>query len=66
LLVIIALLIQWSRQDERSARRDDRRADADGDADLHAYNAMLHRLATPRAPLVAQSDESTDGVDHRQ
>ena len=45
LLVVIVLLVQWSRQDERSARRDDRRADADGDADLAAYNAMLRRLA---------------------
>jgi len=57
LLVVIALLVQWSRQDERSARRDDRRADADGDADLGAYNAMLHRLATGERPLVADSDE---------
>lgn len=56
LLVVIALLVQWSRQDERSARRDDRRADADGDADLGAYNAMLRRLATAEAPLVAESD----------
>jgi putative copper resistance protein D len=45
LLVVIALLVQWSRTDERAARRDDRRADADGDADLTAYNAMLQRLA---------------------
>jgi cytochrome c oxidase assembly factor CtaG/putative copper export protein len=65
LLVVIALLIQWSRQDERSARRDDRRADADGDADLTAYNAMLRRLATQRTPLIAQSDEAPDGVDHK-
>jgi hypothetical protein len=57
LLVLIALLVQWSRQDERTARRDDRRADADGDADLAAYNAMLRRLATPGAPLVADGDE---------
>jgi len=57
LLVLIALLVQWSRQDERTARRDDRRADADGDADLLAYNAMLRRLATPGAPLVADGDE---------
>jgi cytochrome c oxidase assembly factor CtaG/uncharacterized membrane protein len=56
LLVVIALLVQWSRQDERSARRDDRRADADGDADLGAYNAMLRRLATDKPPLVAESD----------
>jgi putative copper resistance protein D len=45
LLVVIALLVQWSRTEERAARRDDRRADADGDADLAAYNAMLQRLA---------------------
>jgi cytochrome c oxidase assembly factor CtaG/putative copper export protein len=57
LIVVIALLVQWSRQDERSARRDDRRADADGDADLEAYNAMLRRLASGNRPLVAQSDE---------
>lgn len=65
LVVVIALLVQWSRQDERSARRDDRRADADGDADLVAYNAMLRRLATQRSPLVAQRDESSDDADHR-
>jgi cytochrome c oxidase assembly factor CtaG/putative copper export protein len=56
LLVVIALLVQWARQDERSARRDDRRADADGDAELAAYNAMLRRLATGRAPLGAEGD----------
>ncbi len=50
LLVIIVLLVQWSRHDERSARRDDRRADADDDADLKAYNAMLNRLATGTPP----------------
>ena len=66
LLVVIALLVQWSRQDERSARRDDRRADADGDADLTAYNAMLRRLATQRTPLIAQSDEPPDRVDHKR
>ena len=60
LFVLIALLVQWSRQDERTARRDDRRADADGDADLAAYNAMLRRLATRKAPLVADGDQSVD------
>jgi cytochrome c oxidase assembly factor CtaG/putative copper export protein len=57
LLVVIALLVQWSRQDERSARRDDRRADGDGDSDLEAYNAMLRRLAVEKRPLVAESDD---------
>jgi putative copper resistance protein D len=45
LIVIIALVVQWSRIDERSARRADRRAELDGDADLAAYNAMLRQLA---------------------
>ena len=56
LLVVIVLLVQWSRQDERSARRDDRRADADGDADLVAYNAMLRRLATGGTPSGADHE----------
>ncbi len=64
LIVVIALLVQWSRQDERSARRDDRRADADGGADLAAYNAMLHRLATGTGPPVAQSDSVRDPAGH--
>jgi putative copper resistance protein D len=55
-LVVIVLLVQWSRQDERSARRDDRRADADGDADLEAYNAMLRRLATTGRPSGADDE----------
>ena len=66
LLVVIALLVQWSRQDERSARRDDRRADADGDSDLEAYNAMLRRLATNGPPLVAESDRSRHGSGHTE
>jgi putative copper resistance protein D len=57
LLVVIVLLVQWSRQDERSARRADRRADADGDADLAAYNAMLRRLAAGGLPSGAPDDD---------
>ncbi|MFD6066401.1 MULTISPECIES: cytochrome c oxidase assembly protein [Amycolatopsis] len=45
LLVLVALLVQWARQDEREARRRDRREEASGDADLNAYNAMLKKLA---------------------
>src|SRR5690606_12106525 len=64
LIVVIALLIQWSRQDERSARRADRQADMDGDAELEAYNAMLRRLATGKPPFVADSDENADEAGH--
>jgi putative copper resistance protein D len=44
-VVMIALLIQWRRSDERTAKRLDRAADRDDDADLAAYNAMLSALA---------------------
>jgi putative copper resistance protein D len=45
LVVMVALLVQWARSDNRDARRSDRRADGDGDADLVAYNAMLKKMA---------------------
>ncbi len=44
-LVMLALLIQWSRSDNRDAKRSDRAADRDHDADLSAYNAMFAELA---------------------
>ncbi|MGE0215991.1 cytochrome c oxidase assembly protein, partial [Mycolicibacterium sp.] len=44
-LVLIALFVQWRRSDDRTARRLDRAADRDDDADLAAYNAMLAELA---------------------
>ncbi|MFC5064147.1 cytochrome c oxidase assembly protein [Actinomycetospora atypica] len=47
-VVIIALLVQWSRHDEVEGRRHDRKADRDGDTELGAYNAMLADLARSR------------------
>jgi putative copper resistance protein D len=44
-LVMITLLIQWRRSDQRTAKRLDRAADRDDDAELAAYNAMLAELA---------------------
>jgi putative copper resistance protein D len=44
-LVLLALLIQWRRSDQRISTRMDRAADRDDDADLAAYNAMLSKLA---------------------
>jgi cytochrome c oxidase assembly factor CtaG len=44
-IVMIALLVQWSRSDQRTARRLDRAAERDDDAELAAYNAMLAELA---------------------
>lgn len=49
ILVVIALVAQWARQDRRAASRADRHADADyADDDLDAYNAMLRELARQR------------------
>ncbi|UXA20855.1 cytochrome c oxidase assembly protein [Mycobacterium sp. SMC-4] len=44
-IVLVALFVQWRRSDERTAKRLDRAADRDEDADLAAYNAMLAELA---------------------
>jgi cytochrome c oxidase assembly factor CtaG/putative copper export protein len=44
-VVMIALVVQWTRSDRRTAKRLDRAADRDDDADLAAYNAMLAELA---------------------
>jgi putative copper resistance protein D len=45
--VILAIIValQWSRSDARDARRRDRAADRDDDAELRAYNEMLARQA---------------------
>lgn len=45
LLIALVLAYQWFQSDERDARRYDRAADRDGDAELRAYNEMLERLA---------------------
>jgi putative copper resistance protein D len=44
LLVFIVLIYQWSRMDEREARRFDRREAADNDAALVDYNEYLAQL----------------------
>ncbi|HYQ34735.1 MAG TPA: cytochrome c oxidase assembly protein [Mycobacterium sp.] len=49
-IVMIALLVQWARSDRRTARRLDRAAELDDDADLTAYNAMLAELARRETP----------------
>ncbi len=45
LVVLISICVQWAASDERLARRLDRAADRDGDADLRAYNDHLAALA---------------------
>ncbi|WP_087508449.1 cytochrome c oxidase assembly protein [Cellulomonas iranensis] len=44
-VLAIVVAVQWTRDDERTARRRDRKVDRDGDAELDEYNAMLARMA---------------------
>ncbi len=51
LIVLIAIMVQWARSDDREAVRKDRQADRDGDAELNAYNdrlAQMNQRSTPR------------------
>ncbi|MFD8687657.1 cytochrome c oxidase assembly protein [Streptomyces sp. NPDC059651] len=43
-LVLVALVFQWYRSEQRTAKRTDRAADRDGDQELQAYNAYLASL----------------------
>lgn len=43
-LVALGVAFQWTRSDERAARRQDRQAVRDGDAELRAYNERLQKL----------------------
>ena len=58
-MVFVALFVQWSRADERQARREDRQADrteGSGGDELAAYNAYLARLAgQPARPAASRT-----------
>jgi putative copper resistance protein D len=47
-IVLIALLTQWVRQDRRTSDRSDRYEDAGSDDDMDAYGDMLRELARQR------------------
>nr|WP_246256085.1 cytochrome c oxidase assembly protein [Isoptericola halotolerans] len=51
LALAIIVAVQWTRSDEREARRKDRQADRDGDAELTAYNDMLARMSERDGPV---------------
>ena len=44
LILLVVIAIQWARSDEREAKRRDRQADRDDDAELRAYNENLQAL----------------------
>ncbi|WP_374693881.1 cytochrome c oxidase assembly protein [Gordonia rubripertincta] len=60
-LVMLALLVQWSRQDQRQAKRFDRREERDDGAELASYNAMLAQLSGR-----SQTAEQTSAPDEAQ
>jgi cytochrome c oxidase assembly factor CtaG/putative copper export protein len=45
IIVLIALLAQWAKADDRENKRSDRHKDATGDEELEAYNNMLAGMA---------------------
>lgn len=45
LILLVVIAVQWARSDEREAKRRDRQADRDDDAELRAYNENLQFLA---------------------
>ena len=55
LAVLLVLLVQWSRSDEREARRRDRKA---SDPELEAYNAYLASLAARDAEQASHEPRS--------
>lgn len=61
--VLVALMVmrQWIRSDERVAKRYDRRAEVDGDAELRAYNEQLAVMAGK--PAAARTEASTPGAE---
>ena len=44
-ILVLAVAFQWARSDEKEAKRHDRQADRDGEAELIAYNERLRKLA---------------------
>nr|MBW4043082.1 cytochrome c oxidase assembly protein [Acidobacteriota bacterium] len=61
IIVIVALVTQWSRQDSRVATRVDRHLDQGTDDSFEAYNAMLAKLQSrdhAPAPTSAPPDAS--------
>lgn len=47
-IVVVALVAQWARQDRRAGAREDRHSDRGYDDELDAYNAMLRELSRTR------------------
>ena len=56
------LVLAWVRSDDAEARRHDRQADRDHDADLTAYNARLASIAEHDAQQAARDAAHASGM----
>ena len=45
MVLAVVVAVRWAKDDERAARRRDRRIETRGDVELDDYNAMLAKLA---------------------
>lgn len=61
LIVIVALCIQWARQDAKEAVRADRHFDTGRDAEFAVYNDMLQRLAERDGRTLGKSPSRAGG-----
>lgn len=62
LLLAMLLVLAWVRSDDAEARRHDRQADRDHDADLTAYNARLASIAEHDAQQAARNAAHASGM----
>lgn len=56
LALAIIVAVEWSRSDEKKAKRRDRNAERTGDQELREYNEMLARVAQRDAKREAERD----------
>ncbi|WP_123917963.1 cytochrome c oxidase assembly protein [Georgenia muralis] len=56
LALAIAVALAWAKEDDRAARRSDRKAERDDDAELRAYNDMLAARSGHPAPEADHDD----------
>lgn len=59
-ILAVLVVVDWIKRDEREAKRTDRRADRDGDAELAAYNARLARMSGKPGTSASGKGEDED------
>ncbi len=66
LALAVGVALAWSRDDERTAKRRDRKVARDGDTEMDDYNAMLARLAARDGGARAEAERTgPDRADER-